>query len=89
MSEPYIDLSGLGRLRTFSRDEVLSSLSEAGFIPLRVMGLRILSDYLMYSTRSEPQDLDSLKNIEEFLSKVDPVNGMGRFHFVIARTKHV
>jgi hypothetical protein len=53
------------------------------------MGLRILSDYLIYSTRSEPQDLDSLKNIEEFLSKVDPVNGIGRFHFVIARPKHI
>ena len=89
ISEPYIDLNGLGRLRTFNRDEVLSSLSEAGFTPLRVMGLRILSDYLMYSTRSEPQDLDSLRNIEEFLSKVDPDNGMGRFHFVIARTKHI
>jgi S-adenosylmethionine-dependent methyltransferase len=87
MRELYIDLNGLGRLRTFDRDEVLSLLCEAEFIPLRVMGLRILSDYLMYSKGSEPRDLESLKGIEELLSETDLVNGVGRFHFIISRAR--
>jgi S-adenosylmethionine-dependent methyltransferase len=80
-----VQLSCLGSLRTFSRDEIISLLDEAGFKPIRVMGLRVLGDYLLYLTKSEPENLRSLKEIEELLCEMDRVNTIGRFHFIVSR----
>jgi len=80
-----IKLSGLGTLRTFRREELLSMLTEAGLKPTQIMGLRILSDYLFYQSEGPIEDLESLTQLETLLSVDDTWNRIGRFHFIIAQ----
>jgi len=82
----HIQLEGLGELLTFGREELLSMLKESGFTPTRVMGLRVLSDYLQHS-KAEPDDFPSLRRIETVLSTKDEISNIGRFHFIVSRNQ--
>jgi len=80
-----IEFSGFGTLRTFRREEMLSMLVKTNLKPMKVLGLRILSDYLYYQNREPPKDLKTLKQIEILLSVDKTWNRIGRFHFIISR----
>jgi len=80
-----IEFLGLGTIRTFRRNELLSMLVQTNLIPRKVMGLRILSDYLYYQYREPPKDLESLKQLEALLSLDETWNRIGRFHFIISQ----
>ena len=80
-----IKLSGLGTLRTFRRKELLSMLSKVGLKPRKIMGLRILSDYLHYQSEGGIEDLESLTKLETLLSVDETWSRMGRFHFIMSQ----
>lgn len=80
-----IEFLGLGTIRTFSRDEMLSMLENANLKPFKIMDLRILSDYLYYQNREAPKDLESLEQLETLLSVDETWNRIGRFHFIISQ----
>jgi ubiquinone/menaquinone biosynthesis C-methylase UbiE len=80
-----IELLELGTIKTFSRDEILSMLAETNLKPVKIMGLRIVSDYLYYQNRETPNDLESLKQLETLLSVDETWNRIGRFHFIFSQ----
>jgi S-adenosylmethionine-dependent methyltransferase len=80
-----VAVSNLGKLRTFERHELLSLLEKAKFEPIRILGLRIISDYLNFALKQPPADLEKLGELESLLSKSPEWNSIGRFHFIIAR----
>jgi ubiquinone/menaquinone biosynthesis C-methylase UbiE len=82
-----VAVSTLGKLRTFERKKLLDLLEQAGFEPVRVLGLRIISDYLNYAFKHPPADLEKLKELESLLSKSLEWNSIGRSHFIIARSE--
>jgi len=82
-----VAVSSLGRLRTFERKELLGLLEQAGFEPVRVLGLRIISDYLSFAFKHPPADLEKLKELESLLGRSREWNSIGRFHFIIARSE--
>jgi S-adenosylmethionine-dependent methyltransferase len=75
----------LGRLRTFERNELLALLERVGLKPVRILGLRIFSDYLLYAHKAPPEDLESLREIETMLSRSTDYSSIGRFHFIICQ----
>lgn len=80
-----LTLPGLGIIRTFRRDELLSMLNEVNLKPMKIMGLRILSDYLHHQNVKISDELDSLERLETRLS-IDKIwNEIGRFHFIFSR----
>jgi hypothetical protein len=72
-------------LRTFERQELLDLLKQSGFKPVRILGLRIISDYLNCVLKHPSTDLENLTKLEFLLSKSPEWNSVGRFHFIIAR----
>jgi S-adenosylmethionine-dependent methyltransferase len=87
MKTLFVTMSKLGRFRTFERQELLAMLNEAGFEPVRTLGLRILGDYLLMARKTPPNDLETLKKLEHVLSQSQDWNSTGRFHFLICRKK--
>lgn len=81
----FITMPKLGTLRTFGRLELLTLLKQAKLEPVRTMGLRIISDYLLYAQKSPPQNLETLKELEFLLSRSPDWNCIGRFFFIIAK----
>ena len=84
-SELTVTVPALGRLRTFERNELLSLLDRVDLKPIRMLGLRIFSDYLLYAHKVPPEDVESLREIETILSPSTDYNSIGRFHFVICQ----
>lgn len=80
-----VAVSNLGILRTFERQELLRLLKQARLEPVRILGLRIISDYLNYALKHPPADLEKLKELEFLLSKSPEWNSIGRFHFIICQ----
>jgi len=80
-----VTVSSLGKLRTFERQELLDLLKQSGFKPVRILGLRIISDYLNCVLKHPSTDLENLTKLEFLLSKSPEWNSVGRFHFIIAR----
>jgi S-adenosylmethionine-dependent methyltransferase len=75
----------LGRLRTFERNELLALLERVDLKPVKILGLRIFSDYLLYAHKAPPEDLESLREIETMLSPSTDYSSIGRFHFIICQ----
>lgn len=80
-----IAFSNLGRLRTFERQELLALLKRAKFTPVKILGLRVISDYLAYALKRPSADLEKLKEIEFLLSESPQWNSIGRFHFLVCK----
>lgn len=81
----FVDFGRLGRIRTFAKKELLALVDQTGFKPLRTLGLRIISDYLLYAHGSQPGDLEALEKLEMVLSQSEDWNSIGRFHFFICK----
>jgi len=84
-SELTVTVPALGRLRTFERNELLSLLDRVDLKPIKVLGLRVFSDYLLYAHKAPPEDLESLRAIETMLSTSTEYNSIGRFQFIICQ----
>ncbi len=81
----FVTMPRLGTLRTFERSELLTLLKRANLKPVRTMGLRIISDYLLYAQKSPPQNLETFKELEFLLSRSPDWNSIGRFFFIISK----
>jgi S-adenosylmethionine-dependent methyltransferase len=80
-----VTVPGLGRLRTFERNKLLALLERVGLKPVKILGLRIFSDYLLYAHKAPPEDPESLREIEAMLSRSTDYSSIGRFHFIICQ----
>ncbi|MCW3979793.1 MAG: methyltransferase domain-containing protein [Candidatus Bathyarchaeota archaeon] len=84
-SKLAVTVPALGRLRTFERNELLTLLERVNLKPIKILGLRIFSDYLLYAHKAPPEDVESLREIETILSCSTDYNSIGRFHFIICQ----
>lgn len=78
-----ITMPKLGTLRTFQRQEMLTLFKQANLKPVRTLGLRIITDYLLYAQKILPKDMETLRELEIRLSKSPDWNSIGRFLFFI------
>ncbi len=81
----FITMPKLGTLRTFERKELLTFFEQTSLKPIRILGLRVISDYLLYSQKTPPEEMESLKELEFLLSKSPYLNAIGRFFLFICR----
>lgn len=81
----FITMSKLGTLRTFERKELLTFFEKTNLKPIRTLGLRVISDYLLYAQKAPPEELESLKELELLLSKSPHWNAIGRFFLFICK----
>ena len=81
----FVAFGRLGKIRTFDREELLTLVEQTGFEPIRILGLRVISDYMLYAQRSPPEDVEALGQLESILSESESWNSIGRFHFIICR----
>jgi len=81
----FITMPKLGTLRTFERKELLTFLGETNLRPIRIRGLRVISDYLLYAQKAPPEEVESLRELEFLLSKSPEWNTIGRFFLFICR----
>lgn len=81
----FITTPKLGTLRTFERKELLTFFEETNLEPIRVLGLRVISDYLLYAQKAPPEEMESLQELEFLLSKSPEWNTIGRFLLFICR----
>jgi ubiquinone/menaquinone biosynthesis C-methylase UbiE len=81
----FITMPKLGTLRTFERQELLTLLEQAKLKPIRTLGLRVISDYLLYAQKAPSEDIETLKKLEFLLSKSAEWNSIGRFFFFICK----
>jgi len=82
-----ITIPKLGTLRTFERRELLTFFEEANLKPIRTLGLRVISDYLLYAQKAPPEETESLRELEFLLSKSPEWNAIGRFFLFICRKR--
>lgn len=81
----FITMPKLGTLRTFERKELLTYFEKANLKPIRTLGLRVISDYLLYAQKAPPEEMESLKELEFLLSKSPHWNAIGRFFLFVCR----
>lgn len=81
----FITMPKLGTLRTFETKELLTSFEETNLKPIRTLGLRVISDYLLYAQKAPPEKKESLRELEFLLSESPEWNTIGRFFLFICR----
>lgn len=80
-----VTMPKLGSLRTFERQELLALFEQVKLKPIKVLGLRVVSDYLLYVRKFSPKEAKALKELEFLLSRSPDWNSVGRFHFFICK----
>ena len=81
----FITIPKLGTLRTFEKQELLALFKQAKLEPIRTLGLRVITDYLLYAQKTPPEETETLKELEFLLSKSPEWNSIGRFFFFICK----
>ncbi len=81
----FITMPKLGTLRTFERRELLAFLEKTNLEPIKILGLRVICDYLLYAQKTPPEETESLRELEFLLSKSPEWNTIGRFFLFVCR----
>lgn len=81
----FITMPKLGTLRTFERQELLTFFEKTNLKPIKTLGLRVISDYLLYAHKAPPEEMETLKELEFLLSKSPHWNSIGRFFLFLCR----
>ena len=81
----FITMPKLGTLRTFEMKELLTFFEKTNLKPIRTLGLRVITDYLLYAQKAPPEEMESLKELEFLLSKSPQWNAIGRFFLFICK----
>ena len=81
----FVTIAELGTLRTFERQELLALFEQTKLEPVRILGLRVISDYLFFAQKAPPGEVEALRELESLLSRCPDWNFIGRFHFFICR----
>ena len=85
--ELFVNIGKLPRIRTFEKAELMDMCSAAGMKIIKIMGLRVLTNYLQACWKESIEQSKELEMLEKKLSEMEEGSAISRFLFLICKRR--